>query len=117
MSGSNEADPCSNSDRSSRRVWFNRIDQWSTASGLTDCDLNVHGLKGYGCDRCPKTDVQNAAKETVQGTHLHCHLHCHTDCKSSVSLERLVNALKNVHPALKACYLVTHERYVLIVPL
>ena len=44
------------------------------------------------------------------------HLHCHTDCKSSVSLERLVNALKNVHPALKACYLVTHERYVLIVP-
>ena len=74
--------------------------------------LNVHGLKGYRCDRYPKTDVQNAAKETVWGTHLH----CHPDCKSSVSLERLVNARKNIHPALKACYLVTHERYVLIVP-
>ena len=70
--------------------------------------LNVHGLKGYRCDRCPKTDVQNVAKETVRGTHLH----CHPDRKSS---ERLLNALKNVHPALKACYLVTHERYVLIV--
>ena len=114
MHGSNEADPCSKSDRSSRRVRFNRIDQWSTASGLTAVigGLNVHGLKGNRCDRCPKTDVQNAAKETVRGTHLH----CHPDCKSSVSLEKLVNALKNVHPALKACYLVTHERYVLIVP-
>ena len=24
--------------------------------------LNVHGLKGYRCDRCPKTKVQNGAK-------------------------------------------------------
>ena len=161
MSGSIEADPCSNSDRCSGRVRFNRIDQWSTASDLTDCDrwtgcswsegipvwpmpkdrcpeyckgdrsgnssalssglwsvdwmfmvwrdtgvtdaqrpmsgilqrklfgelictviwtviggLDVHGLKGYRCDRCPKTDVRNTAKETVRGTHLHCHLDC-----------------------------------------
>ena len=114
MSGSNEDDPCSYSDRSSRRVWFNRIDHWSTALGLTDCErwTECSWSEGLPCDRCPKTDVQNAAKETIRGTHLH----CHPDCKSSVSLERLVNALKNVHPALKACYLVTHEHYVLIVP-
>ena len=114
MSGSIEADPCSNSDRCSGRVRFNRINHWSTASGLTDCDrwTECYGLKGYRCDRCPKTDVQNAAKETVRGTHLH----CHPDCKSSVSLERIVNALKYVHPALKACYPVTHEHFVLIVP-
>ena len=24
--------------------------------------LNVHGLKGYRCDRCPKTKVQNGTK-------------------------------------------------------
>ena len=27
--------------------------------------LNAHGLTGYRCDRCLKTDVQNDAKETV----------------------------------------------------
>ena len=57
-------------------------------------------------------NVQNDAKESVRGTHLP----CHPDCQRTVSLERLVNALTNVHPALKACCLVTHERYVLIVP-
>ena len=25
-------------------------------------ELNVYGLKGYRCDRCPKTKVQNGAK-------------------------------------------------------
>ena len=58
------------------------------------------------------TDVQNDTRETVRGTHLH----CHPDCQSSVSLERFMNAPENVHPALKACCLVTHENYVLIVP-
>ena len=38
MSGSKEADPCSNSDRSSKRVRFHRIDQRTTESGLTDCN-------------------------------------------------------------------------------
>ena len=38
MSSSKEADPCSNSDRSSKRVRFNRIDHRTTESGLTDCN-------------------------------------------------------------------------------
>ena len=25
-------------------------------------ELNINGLKGYRCDRCPKTKVQNGAK-------------------------------------------------------
>ena len=33
-----EADLCSNSDRCSCRVRFNRIDRWSTASDLTERD-------------------------------------------------------------------------------
>ena len=56
------------------------------------------------CPECHKGDRSGTSSALSSG------------CKSSVSLERLVNALKNVHPALKACYLVTHERYVLIVP-
>ena len=64
MSGSKEADPCSNSDRSSKRVQFNRIDHQTTESILPTIisGLNVHGLKGYRCDRCPKTKVQNGAR-------------------------------------------------------
>ena len=41
---------------------------------------------------------------------------CQPDYQSSVSLERLVKALKYVHPALKACCPMTHEHFVLIVP-
>ena len=37
-SSSKEADQCFNSDRSSKRVRFNRIDHRTTESGLTDCN-------------------------------------------------------------------------------
>ena len=104
---------CSNSDLCSCREQFNRIDRWSTALDLAERDrwTECSWSDRLSCDRCPKTDVQNDAKETVWVL-----MHCHPDYQRSVSFEKLVNPLMNVHPALKACCLVTNERYVLIVP-
>ena len=63
MSGSKEADPCSNSDLSSRRVRFNRIDQRSTESGLTDCNRQAECSWSEGI---PVIDAQRPKSRMAQ---------------------------------------------------
>ena len=67
ISGSKEADQCSNSDRSSKRVRFNRIDHRTTESGLTDCNRWAECLWSEGLPVWPMPKDQSSEWRKVSG--------------------------------------------------
>ena len=67
ISGCKEADQCSNSDRSSKRVQFNRIDHRTAESGLTDCNRWAECLWSEGLPVWPMPKNQSPEWRKVSG--------------------------------------------------